>query len=58
MNYTPRAKAFLTYWQHYRDIDEIQAAARRYALKDGRDTICLNDVEAAWSFLVGPLWID
>jgi len=58
MSYTPKAEAFLTYWHRYRDITDIQALARRNALKDARPVVCLNDVEAAWSRLVGRMWCD
>ena len=58
MNLTPKAAAFLNYWQQYRDIADIQAQARRNALRDSRAIICLNDVEAAWAKLVGPMHCD
>jgi len=53
---TPKAAAFLLYWRNYRDdIDEIATRARRIALRDGRPVVCQNDVEAAWTQVVGPL---
>lgn len=56
---TPRAARFLIYWQQHRDeIDEITAIARRIALKDGRDVVCLNDCQAAWTQVIGPMWVD
>lgn len=54
----PRARAFLDYWSRYRgDVDELTARARRIALRDGRPIVCLNDTEAAWTQLIGPLWV-
>ena len=56
---TPRAESFVTYWRKYRDeMDEITARARRIALKDGRDMVCLNDYQAAWTQIIGPLWCE
>jgi len=49
----------VTYWRKYRDeMDEITARARRIALKDGRDMVCLNDYQAAWTQIIGPLWCE
>ena len=54
---TPEAARFVTYWRKYRDeIDEIAARARRIALKDGRAVVCKNDLEAAWTQVIGKLW--
>ena len=56
---TPRSASFLAYWRKYRtEMGDIAARARRIALKDGRDTVCLNDVQAAWTQVVGPLWCE
>ncbi len=56
---TPRAASFLTYWRKYRDeTDDITARAEQIALKDGRDLVCLNDVQAAWTRVVGALWCE
>ena len=58
---TPRVAAFLTYWRKYRpwsEVARIAALASRIAIDDGRALVCINDVQAAWTQVVGPLWCE
>ena len=56
---TPRAERFLAYWARYLadKIGEIARRARECAQGDGREVVCLNDVQAGFTQVEGRLWV-